>query len=191
VQRKDGFYEFLTPEGMKETGLDERYRMVTFDRATAIRNSQAEFLALGHPFIDAMLRRVGDYSFGGHTTARLIRANGFDLAAPKAGYQFNFTVRSRVQRDDGDEYLFDLHTFVVLADGTIDARMAEIAARQFSEQGDPPATASSTLHQLESLDLDNAYQLAKAALEKQAEFWDWDEDVELIGVAKVVALPSE
>ena len=192
VQRKDGFYEFLTPEGMKETGLDERYRMVTFDRATAIRNSQAEFLALGHPFIDAMLRRVGDYSFGGHTTARLIRANGFDLAAPKAGYQFNFTVRSRVQRDDGDEYLFDLHTFVVMADGTIDAgRLAEIAARQFSEQGDPPATASSTLHQLESLDLDNAYQLAKAALEKQAEFWDWDEDVELIGVAKVVALPSE
>jgi hypothetical protein len=191
VQRKDGFYEFLTPEGMKETGLDERYRMVTFDRATAIRNSQAEFLALGHPFIDAMLRRVGDYSFGGHTTARLIRANGFDSAAPKAGYQFNFTVRSRVRRDDGDEYLFDLHTFVVLADGTIEARMAEIAARQFSEQGDPPATASSTLHQLESLDLDNAYQLAKAALEKQAEFWDWDEDVELIGVAKVVALPSE
>ncbi len=191
VQRKDGFYEFLTPEGMKETGLEERYRMVTFDRATAIRNSQAEFLALGHPFIDAMFRRVGDYSFGGHTTARLIRADGFDLAAPKAGYQFNFTVRSRVQREDGDEYLFDLHTFVVLADGTIQARLAEMAARQFSEQGDPPATASSTLHQLESLGLDNAHQLAKAALEKQAEFWDWDEDVELIGVAKVVALPSE
>src|SRR5271157_559312 len=60
VQRKDGFYEFLTPEAMKETGLEERYRMATFDRATAIRNSQADFLALGHPFIDAMLRRVGD-----------------------------------------------------------------------------------------------------------------------------------
>ena len=40
-------------------------------------------------------------------------------------------------------------------------------------------------------DLDNAYQLARAALEKQEEFWDWDEDVELIGVARVVALPSE
>jgi hypothetical protein len=121
----------------------------------------------------------------------VIAASGFDSAAPRAGYQFNFTVRSRVRRDDGDEYLFDMHTFVVLADGTIDARLAEIAARGFSEDRDPPPTASSALHQLESLDLDNAYQLAKAALEKQAEFWDWDEDVELIGVAKVVALPPE
>ena len=37
-----------------------------------------------------------------------------------AGYQFNFMVRSRVQREDGDEYLFDLHTVVVLPDGSID-----------------------------------------------------------------------
>ena len=121
VQRKDGFYEFLTPEAMKEYGLDERYRRATFDRATAIRDSQADFLALGHPFVDAMLRRVGDYSFGGHNAVRVIRANGIDSAAPQAGYQFNFTVRSRVQREDGDEYLFDMHTVVVLPDGSIDA----------------------------------------------------------------------
>ena len=30
--------------------------------------------------------------------------------------------------------------------------------------------------------------LAKVALETRAEFWDWDEDVELIGVAKLVVL---
>jgi len=140
--------------------LPERYKTVTFDRATAIRNSQAEFLALGHPFVDAMLRRVGDYS-----------------------------VRWRVQREDGDEYLFDLHTLVVLPDGGIDERMAEIAASEVSLEDSSNNAALDALRQLESLDLDNAYQLAKAALEKRAQFWDWDEDVELIGMAKLVIVP--
>lgn len=119
----------------------------------------------------------------------MIQADGFDSAAPKAGYQFNFTVRSRVQRDDGDEYLFDLHTLVVLPDGTIDERMAEIAAREFSLQDGPNETVLETSRQLESLDLDDAYELAKAALEKRAQFWDWDEDVDLIGMAKLIVVP--
>jgi superfamily II DNA or RNA helicase len=189
VQRKDVFYEFLTPDSLSDEKLPERYRTVTFDRATAIRNSQAEFLALGHPFVDAMLRRVGDYSFGGHTAVRVIQASDLGLAAPKAGCQFNFTVRSRVQREDGDEYLFDLHTFVVLPDGVIDEKMAEIAAREFSLPDDLDGRAQETLRQLESLDLDSAYHLAKAALEKLARLWDWDEDVDLIGVAKLVVMP--
>jgi hypothetical protein len=49
---------------------------------------------------------------------------------------------------------------------------------------------SQALNQLESLALDEAFQLAKAALEKRAQFWDWDEDVELIGVAKLVVIPD-
>jgi superfamily II DNA or RNA helicase len=189
VQRKDGFYEFLTPDSLSEDKLSERYKTVTFDRTTAIRNTQAEFFALGHPFVDAMLRRVGDYSYGGHTAVRAIEVKGLDSGGPKAGYQFNFTVRSRVQREDGDEYLFDLHTIVVLADGSSDERLANVAAREFSLDGDPPAVVFQALNQLESLGLDKAFQLAKAALEKRAQFWDWDEDVELIGVAKLV-VPS-
>jgi superfamily II DNA or RNA helicase len=189
VQRKDGFYEFLTPDSLSDERLPERYKSVTFDRATAIRNSQAEFLALGHPFVDAMLRRVGDYSFGGHTAVRVIQADALDLASPKAGYQFDFTVRSRVQRDDGDEYLFDLHTFVVLPGGALDDKMAELAASEFSLPDGPDDAALEALRHLESLDLDKAYQSAKAALEKRAQFWDWDEDVDLIGVVKLVAVP--
>ena len=189
VQRKDGFYEFLTPDSLSDERLPERYNTVTFDRATAIRNSQAEFLALGHPFVDAMFRRVGDYSFGGHAAVRVIQADGLDLASPKAGYQFNFTVRSRVQRDDGDEYLFDLHTFVVLPDGALDEKTAELAASEFSLPDGPDNAALEGLRHLESLDLDSAYQLANAALEKRAQFWDWDEDVDLIGVAKLVVTP--
>jgi helicase-like protein len=190
VQRKDGFYEFLTPEELKEVGLKERYKRVTFDRTTAIRDPQAEFFALGHAFVDGMLRRVGDYGFGGHTALRVIEAKGLGSPEPKVGYQFNFTVRSRVQREDGDEYLFDLHTIVVLADGSSDEKLAQVAASQFNVDGEPPAEACAALNELEALGLDQAFQLAKAALEKRAQFWDWDEDVELIGVAKLVAIPD-
>jgi len=39
VQRKDGFYEFLTPEPLRAYRPDERYRTVTFDRSVAIKNA--------------------------------------------------------------------------------------------------------------------------------------------------------
>ena len=189
VQRKDGFYEFLTPEEMKENGLHERYRRATFDRSTAIRDSQADFLALGHPFIDAMLRRVGDYSFGGHNAVRVVAANGLGSAAPQAGYQFNFMVRSRVQREDGDEYLFDLYTVVVLPDGSIDADLSSLAASSYSENDSISPQAERALDMLDKLDVEETFQPAKNYVEQNAQLWDWDEDVELIGVARVVTLP--
>jgi superfamily II DNA or RNA helicase len=189
VQRKDGFFEFLTPDSLGEYKLPERYKTVTFDRAMAIRNSQAEFFALGHPFVEAMLRHVGGYDFGGHTALRVIGADGLEPRDAKASYQFDFTVRSRVARADGVEFLFDLYTIVVLADGSIDGKLAEIAASTFSVEGDLPPAASSALRKLQPLGLHNAYQSAKIYLETQTELWDWDEDVDLIGVAKLVALP--
>ena len=45
------------------------------------------------------------------------------------------------------------------------------------------------LRQLDSLGPDRAYEVAKAALEKRVQFWDWDEDVDLIGVAKLIIEP--
>jgi superfamily II DNA or RNA helicase len=188
VQRKDGLYEFLTPEAMKEYGLDERYRTATFDRATAIRNSQADFLALGHPFIDAMLRHVGDYSFGGHNAVRVIA--GPASAAPIAGYQFNFTVRSRVQREDGDEYLFDLYTVVVLPDGSIDADLSLLAASSYSENESLTPQIERALESLDRFDVEEAFHHAKNHVEHAVQLWDWDEDVELIGVARVATLPA-
>lgn len=187
VQRKDGFYEFLTPEKLLEQGLEERYKIVTFDRATAIRNSQAQFFALGHPFVDAMLRHVGSYDFGGHTAVRVVDGAGLGCAAPVSAYQFNFAVRARLAREDGDEYIFDLYTVAVRTDGCVDEELSGAAANAFSLENDLPAEASSALRKLESLDLDSAYQIAKIHLETKAALWDWDEDVELIGVAKLVA----
>ncbi|MGO9272863.1 MAG: DEAD/DEAH box helicase [Terriglobia bacterium] len=190
VLRKDGFMEFLTPESLRELRLPERFKAVTFDRATAIKNSQAEFFALGHRFVDSMLQQVGDYSFGGHTTVRVIEAAGLKPGEGKAGYQFNFMVRSRVQREDGEEYLFDSHTIVINADGSADESLAKWAESSYSREGPVPRCADELLANLESLDAERAYDLARAALEGKVQLWDWEEDVDLIGLAKVVGVPA-
>ena len=115
---------------------------------------------------------------------------GLSSAAPQAGYQFNFIVRSRVQREDGDEYLFDLHTVVVLPDGSIDLALSSLAASSYSENESLSPQAERALDLLDKMDVEEAYQRAKNHVEQNAQLWDWDEDVELIGVARVVTLPT-
>ncbi len=186
IQRKDGFEEFLTPEVLTSDGLPERYRNVTFDRGIAIRNPHAEFFAIGHPFVDTMLRHIGNYDFGGHTALRVIKTER-EVAA--AGYQFNFTVRRRVAREDGDEHLFDFHTVVVGGDGAIDEELARIAAGSYSEERESDQATSTELERLDVIGVDGAFEVAKAHLEGRTKLWDWDEEVDVIGVAKVVFLP--
>src|SRR5689334_11408930 len=41
-------------------------------------------------------------------------------------------LRSRVQREDGDEYLFDLHTVVVMPDGSVDEELAQVVSSTYS-----------------------------------------------------------
>ena len=137
-----------------------------------------------------MLRHVGDYSFGGHNAVRVIAGDGLSSAAPRVGHQFNFIVRSRVQREDGDEYLFDLHTVVVLPDGSIDLALSSLAASCYSGNESVSPQAERALDLLDKMDVEEAYQRAKNHVEQNAQLWDWDEDVELIGVARVVALPA-
>src|SRR5713226_4135407 len=167
VQRKDGLQEFLTPEVLLSDGLAERYRSATFDRAAAIRNPQAEFLAIGHPFVDAMIRHIGEYDFGGHTAIRVIKSpdSGPDFIA--SGFQFNFTVRKRVAREDGDEHLFDFYTVVVRSDGSVDEGLAELAAGSYSCDESPDQRVSAALNALDSIGVDTAFESAKAHLEKQ------------------------
>jgi superfamily II DNA or RNA helicase len=190
VQRKDGFQEFLTPEALLREELPERYKTVTFDRAAAIRNPQAEFFAIGHPFVDAMLRHIGNYEFGGHTAIRVIKVQDSEIPEVTGGFQFNFTVRRRVAREDGDEHLFDFHTVVVRSDGHLDGKLAELAAKSYSSDDISDQCASGALTKLESIGVDTAFQSAKTYLEKRTKLWDWDEEVDLIGVAKVVFLPA-
>jgi superfamily II DNA or RNA helicase len=185
VQRRRSHYEFLTPEALRPYRLPERYSQVTFDRATAIRNPQAEFFALGHDFVDAMLDYVGDNSFGGHTALRVLEVPGGGPGEPRLGIQFNFTVRSRVHRQDEDECLFDFHTVVVDTKGAIDSELATRAAQLYSRTAQDPAAAR-LLEQLEDVSVQQAYECARRHLETQVQIWDWDDDVDLIGVARVV-----
>ncbi len=191
VQRRDGFYEFLTPEALQEYRLQERYKTVTFDRSVAIKNAQAQFFALGHPFVDAMLQKVGDYSFGGHTALRLVGVPHLDPREARTGFQFNFIVRSRVEREDGNEYLFDFYTVVVSADRVLDEQLASWAASEYSKEGPLPPQAQRQLRDLESLPLEEAYHIARDNLEARVQLWDWDEDVDLIGVARLIAVAAE
>jgi superfamily II DNA or RNA helicase len=188
VQRKDGSLEFLAPDSLRKLGVDERYRNVTFDRGKAIRDSGAEFFAIGHPFVDAMLRYVGDYDFAGHTAVRVLASAA--VKAPVAAFQFNFVVRRRVERKDGTEYLFDLKTVAVRADRIIDEELAEIAQSSYSIDSDVSSGARDALCALDALGVDQAYELARSYLEARIELWDWEEDVDLLGLAKVVAVPQ-
>jgi superfamily II DNA or RNA helicase len=191
VQRKDGFLEFLTPEVLQEAGLPERYKSATFDRAAAIRNPQTEFLAIGHPFVDAMIRHIGEYDFGGHTATRFIRVPDSGPNNIAVGFQFNFTVRRRVAREDGDEHLFDWHTVVVTSGGNVDEDLAALAAREYSLVGyEPTLSVSAAVGKLTSAELEKAFLSARACLEHRTHLWDWDEEVDLIGVAKVAFVPA-
>ena len=93
LQRKESFLEFLTPDVLRTPELPERVRNATFDRELAIQRPDAEFLALGHPFVDAMLQYAGSYDFGGLTAVRHITE---PKLAGRSGFLFVFVVRQRI-----------------------------------------------------------------------------------------------
>ena len=83
-----------------------------------------------------------------------------------------------------------MHTVVVLPDGSIDAELSSLAASRYSENDSIPPQAERALDLLNRMDVEEAFRCAKRHVEQNAKLWDWDEDVELIGVARVVALPA-
>jgi len=159
---------------LKAQGLPERYHTATFDRELAIRRTDAEFMALGHPFIDAMLAYVGSYDFGGLTAIREIKAPEMVGAD---GFLFIFVVRHRIAREDGDEYLFELAPVFSTAEGKVDETALGFAMRYTTGSG-----ASS----VKPPDPGVAFLAVKKHLEQKAGIWDWDEDVEFIGLSWVV-----
>ena len=174
VQRKDGFLEFLTPDVLKPFELRERYQTVTFDREVAIKRSDAEFMALGHTFVDAMLTCVGAYDFGGLTASR--RITNKELQGVR-GIQFNFVVRERITQEYGEEWLFSFHPVFVTENGEIRQDAAKAAVETSGENFDAPFVDSGKLHTL--------YKKAQEHLESTLNLWDWDEEVDLLNMAAV------
>jgi ERCC4-related helicase/HKD family nuclease len=177
LQRKGLFLEFIVPDVLKPYELHERYREATFDRDLAIKHSDTQFLALGHPFTDAMLSYAGSYDFGGLTAIRQI--NDPHLAG-KAGFLFAFVVRQRVTREDGDECLFDFVPVFVSADCEVDVTAVASAVSGTaveSQQPTPPPP-----------DPTEPFQAARLSLEEKHKIWDWNDDVEFLGLSWVVFL---
>lgn len=174
LQQRDSFWEFLVPEALKQFGLPERYKKATFSRQLAIKRGDAEFLALGHPFVDAMLSYAGSYDFGGLTAIRHIQS---PKLAGRSGYLFIFVVRQRITRDGGDECLFQFQPVFVNRDGVVDNESLETAVTATSMEVDatkciPP-------------DPMDAFKTARTGLERKMALWDWIDDVEFLGMSWV------
>ena len=175
LQRKGPFLEFIVPDVLKPYELAERYRETTFDRELAIKRSDAEFLALGHPFVDAMLSYIGTYDFGGLTAIR--RISDPELAG-RSGFLFTFVVRERVTREDGDECLFKFAPVFVNKDGRPDEQALRAAVTQSALE----YPGSVQLHP----DPSPAFQAAKQYVEAKHNVWDWNDDIEFLGLSWVL-----
>ncbi|MBN2543376.1 DEAD/DEAH box helicase [bacterium] len=175
--KEGSVYSFITPVNLEGHKLKERYQKATFDRESAIENQDLDFLAIGHPFVDAMLYSCGDIEFTGDTALRKIIVPG---AKPRKGIQFNFIIRSRVRRDDYEEYMFNMETVFIGNDLKIDKSASVISGRAYGVPADIDTFASLRI------DLDGVYEVAKDHIkEKFSDIWDWEEDVELLNVALV------
>ena len=166
--------EFIVPDVLKKFDLPERYREATFDRELAIKRTDAQFMAIGHPFVDATLSYVGSYDFGGLTAIRQINEPAL---AGRAGFLFAFVLRKRMSREDCDECLFQFLPVFVSAEGQIDEsalfrRLTNQAVEGLTSKISPPDSSA-------------AFEIAKRHIEDKLNLWDWVEEVEFLGLSWV------
>ena len=174
LQRKGDLLEFIVPDVLKPNELSARYREATFDRELAIKRSDADFLAIGHPFVDSMLSYVGSYDFGGLTAYRRIRE---PKLAGRSGFLFVFVVRQRVSREDGDECLFRFEPVFINSEGAVDE---EAVGPAVTLAADEPSAAIEAAE-----DLGTSLTKAQKHLQEKLGLWDWNDDVEFVGLSFV------
>jgi superfamily II DNA/RNA helicase len=174
VQQKGQLLEFIVPDVLEQYELPERYRTATFDRELAIKRTDADFLALGHPFVDAMLAYVGSYDFDGLTAVR--RINDPKLAG-RCGFLFVFVVRQRITREDGDECLFQFEPVFVTSEGSVDneALTVAITGRSVEERANDSRVPNPRI----------AFAAAQQDVEERLQLWDWTDDVEFLALSWV------
>jgi superfamily II DNA/RNA helicase len=173
LQKKDAFFEFLVPDVLAPWKLPERYRQATFDRELAIHRNDAEFLALGHPLVEAMLQYVGSYAFGGLTGMRRIQDSKL---AGRSGFLFLFVVRQRVPPEAGTECLFQFQPVFVDKSGKIDDEAAVAAVSGAAKEEKATDTA---------IEPAAFFTTARRHLEDSLSIWSWDDDVEFLSLSWV------
>jgi hypothetical protein len=185
--RKDqsGFFGFLTPDVLAEYKLPERYNKVTFDRDVAANSTDPElqFMAFGHPFVEAAVEFCGSYDSGGLASRRFVRA---PVASTVRGIQFNFVVKRPSQPEDLEETRFDFHPIVVDEAYGYNEEASKQALMHYSEAG----ADEDQFGFAKGLDIDKASSVARTVLADRLGEAVWDEDIHLLNVAWVVLTPS-
>ena len=180
IELGDDMFEFLLPECLRAgPGLKQRYTKVTFIRTVAIRNSEAEFMAIGHPFTNAVMQYCGSADFGG-----LAGSQALDQphALSGSGALFHFTVKMTKKTSGNESTFFEFVPVFVYDDGTVvskervEAIVSELAnARTTSQQMGSPVGIAEVL-----------YEKAKdQALEDYAQYELWDDDVFCLDALRV------
>ena len=181
TESDDGTFRFLLPDSLKEVeGLKPRYEKVTFDRAAAIRNSDVEFMAIGHSFTNAVLRYCGSVDFGGLAGSKAIRRSSF---LSGNGTLFNFTVKvSKEDPGNGESTFFEFIPVFVNDDGNIPSKEAKqdiisalAEARMTSKDEALPAENAESLFE----------KAKKQALAECTPYQPWDDDVFCLNALRV------
>lgn len=179
TQSEDGTWEFLLPECLKDVqGLEKRYRRVTFYRKEAIRHSELQFMAVGHPLTDAAIQHCGTADFGGLATAVTVKDSNL---APMSGLYCIFMVKLTIGTSDGEVTQFDLVPLFMESNGTKNRDAADLLLRnQLQIYSQSKAQWSG------SLDLDSLYELAVLEVMQQYEKNNlWEEDISCLNAALV------
>ncbi len=177
VFESDGVYSFITPNELEDDSIEKKYKKVTFSRKKAIDHPELEFFAIGHPFIDKVMSLCGSIEFGGYVTSRLLHNENYKGVK---GIQFNYIVRNRIQRQEEEEFLFDMYTIFIDKDYRINDEIAYLCQRNYS------LNENDSLEHKIDIDVQKAENIAKEYLQQKIKkIWDWEEDVELLNIALV------
>ena len=180
TESEEGMFEFLLPDSLKGVeGLKHRYEKVTFDRAIAIRNPETEFMAIGHPFTNAVLKRCGSIDFGGLTRAQVVRRSQ-SLSA--SGALFHFTVKVTKEMAGQENIFFEFVPAFVYDDGTVASK--ETVQSIVSELANVKTPSKQTALPVESAE--RLFEKARdQALAECAQYNPWDEDVSCLDALRV------
>ncbi len=172
TQSEEGLFEFILPDSLKRVeGLEQRYQKVTFDRATAIRNSEVEFLAMGHPLTDAILKYCGSTDFGGLTGSRVVERSQ-SLSA--SGALFHFTVKVTKEMSEQESTFFEFVPVFVYDNGTVASK--EAVQYIVSELANAKTPSKQTALPVESAE--RLFEKARdQVLTECAQYNPWDDDV--------------
>ena len=180
TESDDGTFRFLLPDSLKEVeGLKQRYEKVTFDRAAAIRNSDVEFMAIGHPFTNAVLKYCGSVDFGGLAGSKAIRRSSF---LSGNGTLFNVTIKVTKKVQGNESIFFEFIPVFVNDDGNIPSKEAKqdiisalAEARMTSKDEALPAENAESLFE----------KAKKQALAECTPYQPWDDDVFCLNALRV------